>query len=166
MTPPDDEIAWIFEAHGKALLLYARQWVDAASAEDVVQKAFTQMLTSGKRPAEPRAWLFRCVRNEAISEWRSNQRRIRRQRAVAKDRGEWFIPGDEDRIDASLAQVALETLPPIQREVVTLRLWSGLTLAEIASVIGIGVSSVHGHYRDALVALRAKLEMPCRKSND
>src|SRR5436309_15644873 len=98
----DAAVADMFEAHGPALLLYARQWVDAAAAEDVVQRVFVRLLASGRLPADARTWLFRCVRNEAISAWRTDQRRGRRERTVASADGEagaaWFVPRPEDRI--------------------------------------------------------------------
>jgi RNA polymerase sigma factor (sigma-70 family) len=158
-------VADMFEAHGPALLLYARQWVDAGGAEDAVQRVFVRLLASGRVPADARTWLFRCVRNEAISAWRSEQRRGRRERNASAARGEseaaWFVPGPEDRIDAAAAQAALAALPAEQREIVTLRIWSDLTLAEIGRVTGLPVSTVHHHYNTALKALRQRLESPC-----
>jgi RNA polymerase sigma factor (sigma-70 family) len=156
------ELARVFDAHAAALLLYARQWVDAAEAEDVVQCVFLRLVAGGRVPAEePRTWLFRCVRNEAVSAARSARRRERRHRAVGGEA--WFVPRPEDVIDAKTAEEALRTLPLQQREVVTLRIWSGLTLAEIAAVMGIAVSTLHGQYNAALTALRKRLENPCPK---
>src|SRR4051794_32593736 len=117
MTPPaDDTVAEMYAAHGRALLLYARQWVDAAAAEDVVQRVFVRMLTGGRLPAEPRTWLFRCVRNEAVSAWRSDRRRGRRERAAVGGEDGWFVTRADDRIDARAAQAALEGLPADLRE--------------------------------------------------
>lgn len=117
------ELAGVFDAHAAALLLYARQWVDAAEAEDVVQRVFLRLVAGGRLPEEPRTWLFRCVRNEAVSAARSGKRRARRHRDI---RGEsWFVPRPDDVIDARTAEDALRTLPEPQREVVMLRIWSG-----------------------------------------
>jgi RNA polymerase sigma-70 factor (ECF subfamily) len=102
------------------------------------------------------------VRNAAISAWRSSRRRDRREQATAQQSTAWFVPRPEDRLDAQTAQQALAQLPPIQREILTLRIWSGLTLAQIAEVTGLVVSAVHGHYRTALAAMRERLEQSCR----
>lgn len=167
MTNPtaDDAVADMFTAHGPALALYARQWVDAAAAEDVVQRVFARLVASlaggGRLPDEPRTWLFRCVRNEAVSAWRADRRRGRRERDAGAAAGRWFVSRPEDRVDAAAAEAALAALPPVQREVVTLRIWSGLTLAQTAAVTGLAVSSVHHHYAAALAALRSRLESPC-----
>ncbi|HEY2588926.1 MAG TPA: sigma-70 family RNA polymerase sigma factor [Tepidisphaeraceae bacterium] len=164
-TPVDVRIRELFVAHGPALLLYARQWLDRAAAQDVVQDVFVRLIAGGRLPAEPRTWLFRCVRNAAISACRSQGRRGRReQRAgrAAAAAGGWFVPRVDDRIDAEAAQEALASLSPGQREVVTLRIWSGLTLAQVAEVTGMPVSTVHDQYRAALKAVRERLEQPCR----
>src|SRR5437763_9540367 len=140
MQPPAHaSIRELFEAHADALLLYARQWLGAARAEDVVQDVFLRLLAGGRLPSEPRTWLFRCVRNAAISAWRSDRRRGRREQAAGRGRADWFVPRPEDRIDAEAAQEALRALSAVQREVVTLRIWSGLTLAEIGQVTGLVV---------------------------
>lgn len=173
MTPADgDPVADMFDAHAAALLLYARQWVAAAAAEDVVQRVFVRLVAGGRLPAEPRTWLFRCVRNEAIAAWRSDRRRDCRERAAAASRraasaGQpgWFVARPDDRLDAATAQAALETLPADQREAVVLRLWSGLTLKEIAAVTGCGVTTAHDRYHAALAALRLRLEHPCERTN-
>jgi RNA polymerase sigma factor (sigma-70 family) len=166
MKPPGDaEVAKLFDAHGRALLLYARQWVGPAEAEDVLQRVFVRLLAGGRMPADPRPWLFRCVRNEAIALWRSRRRRSRREQAAASGPSNWFAPRPEDPLDAAAAQAALEGLPADQREVVTLRLWSGLTLTEIAAVTGVAVSTAQRRYVAALDALRERLEKPCKTQN-
>jgi RNA polymerase sigma-70 factor (ECF subfamily) len=161
--PAGDAVADMFNAHAPALVLYARQWVGPAAAEDVVQRVFARLLAAGRLPDDPRTWLFRCVRNDAISAWRADRRRGRRERdaGAAAGGGGWFVPRPEDRIDAAAAEAALAALPAVQREVVTLRIWSGLTLAQTAAVTGLAVSSVHYHYAAALAALRNRLESPC-----
>src|SRR5438105_14513399 len=155
MQPPARaSIRELFEAHAGALLLYARQWLDAPQAEDAVQEVFLRLLSAGRLPAEPRTWLFRCVRNAAISAWRTDRRRQSREQAAGNGRADWFVPRLEDRIDAEAAQEALRSLPAVQSEVVTLRIWSGLTLAEIGQVTGLVVSAVHHQYRAGLCAMR------------
>ena len=163
--PADDTVADLFTAHAPALLLYARQWVDAGTAEDAVQRVFVRMLAGNRLPAEARAWLFRCVRNEAISAARSTRRRGRREMVFSAAAPPWFIARPEDGIDARAAQEALAALPPAQREIITLRIWSGLTLAETASITGLATSTVHEQYRAALKALRLRLESSCPNRN-
>jgi RNA polymerase sigma-70 factor (ECF subfamily) len=158
-----------FDAYGAALVLYARQWLDRSAAEDVVQEVFVRLMgqSARHRPANVRAWLYRATRNAAIGAARSLWRRGRRERDVARDHAEWFQPHPEDPIDARAAQAALQSLPAAQREIILLRLWSGMTLAEIADVTGGAVTTVHDHYRKGLAGVRQVMEsrsQPC--SND
>lgn len=84
---------------------------------------------------------------------------------VAIDAQAWFKSHPHDRLDAAEAQSAVQGLPAELREVVTLRLWSGLTLSEIADVTGVVTSTVHKRYEAAIESLRQILEKPCRTQN-
>lgn len=157
--------AW-FEAHSAQLVLYARQFLDPAAAEDVVHDAFVSLMGLSRDPDDARAWLFRTVRNAAISRKRSWWRRTRRERAAGATRAELFEPRSDDLIDARLAERALSQLPPEQREVVVLRIWVQMTLAEISSLVGVGVSTVHERYGQAMAALKREMEKSiCRTKN-
>jgi RNA polymerase sigma-70 factor (ECF subfamily) len=158
----DDDVGRLFDAHFAALVLYARQWFGAATADDVVQRVFVRLLRGGKLPNQPRSWLFRCVRNEAMAVWRAELRRGRREQAVALSAGEWFEGKPDDLLSADEAQRALESLSSELREVVTLRLWGDLTLSEIAEITEVAVSTVHNRYTAAIELLREKLEIPCK----
>ncbi len=159
-----DNVGRIFDAHARALVLYARQWLDDGGARDAVQEAFVRLLRREDSPPNMLAWLYRTVRSAAIDSLRSEQRRQRREREVAAQRSMWFEPRPENAIDAAAAQTALATVPEKQREVVVLRLWSGLTLAEIAEACEASVSTIFGRYRAGLAAVRKRLEQtstPC-----
>jgi RNA polymerase sigma-70 factor (ECF subfamily) len=151
----------LFQSLAPTLVLYARQWV-ASSAEDVVHDVFVrliEMTQSKKRlPDDPRAWLFRAVRNAAISALRSGSRRKRREGAIADASPRWFEPRVDDLIDAGEAQRVLETLSPDLREVVVLRIWGGLGFSQIADVSSVSVSTAFDRYSKALNAMKSKLE--------
>jgi RNA polymerase sigma-70 factor (ECF subfamily) len=156
-------LADCFEAHAAALVLYARQWVaDRARAEDVVQEVFVRMSAQPVAPGNAKAWLYASVRNAAIDESRSSIRRKRREESAATARREQcFERRPSDLIDAEAVEQALATLPPRQREVVTLRIWSEMTLGQIAGITGIATSTVHDEYRRGLERIRAAMEKPC-----
>lgn len=155
----------LFDAHGARLVLYARQWLDRSEAEDVVQDAFISLLTAHQQPEHAKAWLYKAVRNAAISAVRSGGRRRTRERFIALARGELFEHKVVDLIDAAAAEKALATLPHTQREIVVLRIWGQMTLSQVAETVGLAVSSVHDAYRSALSALRQAMEKPCRNTN-
>ena len=165
MTDPAKLALW-FEAHAAALVLYARQWVgDRGRAEDVVQEVFVRLASQRAEPPNVKAWLHASVRHAAIDEARSASRRRHREQTVARTRsGDWFDARSDDLLDAEAAQRGLERLPPRQREVVLLRVWSGMTLAEVSQVTGLPVSTAHDEYRRGLDALRRMMEPPCPTS--
>jgi RNA polymerase sigma factor (sigma-70 family) len=144
------------------LTLYARQWLDAASAEDVVQEALTALLVQRPPPDDPIAWMYRAVRNGAIDHARATSRRRQRERAVAERRGEWFEPRPDSAIDARAAEAALAQLSERDREIVILRIWGEMGLVQIAQIVQLSVSTVHGRYVAALSQMRNALEKPCR----
>ncbi|HEY2589424.1 MAG TPA: RNA polymerase sigma factor [Tepidisphaeraceae bacterium] len=159
MTDDADLTRW-FEAHAAALVLYARQWLGRGGAEDAVQEVFVRLLLQPARPRNVKAWLYRAVRNEAISVWRSSRRREHRER-VSAPAEVWFEPHDAEGIDAEAVTNALAKLPPAEREIVVLRVWGGLTLQEVSNLVASSVSTVHLHYRSALAKIRERLGVPC-----
>ena len=156
-----------FDAHAAALVLYARQWLrDPSQAEDVVHDVFVRLIAQPRAPEDPAAWLFRAVRNAAISASRSVFRRRRREARVGGWQREWFEHRVDDLIDANDAQIALELLDTTAREIVVLRLWAGLGFQQIAELTGCSVSTAFERYRQALRAMRQQLETGrCRSTN-
>src|SRR2546425_1230191 len=109
---PANLAAW-FDAHAAAMVLYARNWLDAAGAEDVVQDVFIRLMALPQPPASVKAWLYVATRNAAIGAARSSPRRQRRERTIAGLAGERLFERDPaDPIDAADAEAALARLPP------------------------------------------------------
>ncbi|MCA9234518.1 MAG: sigma-70 family RNA polymerase sigma factor, partial [Planctomycetales bacterium] len=150
------ELSQLLAAHGAALALFARQ--RCSSPEDVVQEAFVALARQSPPPDDPVAWLYRTVRNGAASAARAAGRRRRRETEAGALRSNWFEPADENVLDAQLATAALAALPLEERETVVLRLWSGLTFAQIAELANSSTSTVHRRYETALAALRGRLQ--------
>jgi RNA polymerase sigma-70 factor (ECF subfamily) len=151
-----------FDAHAPRLALYARQWLDRAAAEDVVQDVFLRLISRPTDLIHERAWLFTAVRNAALGEQRSLQRRHRREQSTAA-RSDWFESQPGDLIDAAAAQQVLADLPEEQREVILLRIWGGLTLSEISKVMSLPVSTLFSRYRAGLAEIRKTMELSCKK---
>ena len=156
MSP--EQLAEWYEAYGAELLLFARQLTDAQQADDIVQEAFIKLLGEGRPPDNARAWLYRVVRNEAVS----FMRRLRLKRRVSERLGgaaePCFESRGEDLIDAQTVQSLLETLAKPQREIVVLRIWGQMTLQETAGIVHKPVSTVHHLYQKALEKMRQTLE--------
>ena len=150
-----DEVRVLYDRHGAALLAYARSFVeDAAIAEDVVHQVFVKLL-QGKTavPDAPLGYLYRAVRNAAL-----NARRNGRRQTLLDEKNAWFAHRGGDREAGMALQAALLELPEGQREVVMMRVWSGMTLEEIADASGVSLNTVASRYRYALGKLRERLQ--------
>jgi RNA polymerase sigma-70 factor (ECF subfamily) len=153
----------LFDRYAAALELFARQWCDCP--EDVVQEALIELVGQARAPDDAAAWLYRVVRNKAITAWRSSQRRRRHETAAVGNRPAVFERSAADRIDAGVAAAALESLSIELREVVVARIWGGLTFQQIGQLVGVSDSAAHRRYESGLLALRQKLRVPCPKND-
>lgn len=154
------ELAALIDRHSPALVLFARQRCD--SPEDVVQEAFCALAAQHSPPTDPAAWLFRTVRNRSLDVGKADRRRKRREAAVSA--GAWFTEPRAHALEAAEAVDALKALPDELREVIVLRLWSDLTLEQVAAAVGCSVSTVHRRYEAGLSALRERLGESCPKT--
>lgn len=160
----ESDFAALFRRYSKAVYNYAfRATASWSQAEDITQTVFA---TLWRRASEGRIdplqkdsalpvllWL---TRNEILNSARSRQRRVRLVERITEQRqgtsdnvSQWF---DQE---AGMARVrgVLDRLPPTQRAVVELVVWSGLDLGECAAVLGIPVGTV----KSRLSRARAKL---------
>lgn len=157
VTP--SQLAELVDQHAAVLAMLARTRCD--SPDDVVQEAFIALAAAEPPPAEPRAWLFSAVRRRAISAARSAARRRKHESQAAQPSTTWFTTSVDNRLDAQAVTSKLIELPAAEREIVVLRLWSGLTFREIADVVESSSSSVQRTYEAALQKLRQSLSKPC-----
>ena len=153
-------LSGLFEENARSLLVYARALVaDEGLAEDSVQQAFVGLARSGLEKAEnPRAYLYGAVRNALLNLLRDEKRRERTWQEACREKT-WAVfvePSEKaDRVEALNA--ALAELPPSEREVVLLKVWGELTLAEVATTLSIPEGTAATRYRTALTRLREKL---------
>jgi RNA polymerase sigma-70 factor (ECF subfamily) len=164
--PPIDSaaLAHLFDRHAPGLVLYARQWLTAALAEDVVQDVFLRLAAAAQAPENPRAWLLTCTRNAAFDAMKTARRRQARDAAAGKERAALVAPGPEDAVASADVHAALAGLAAEDREILTLRLWAEATFAEIAALTGLSISTVHQRYGAALRQLKMNWESPCRSA--
>ncbi len=117
-----------------------------------------------KYPQKFKVWLFRIALNVYRSQFR--RRLIWFLPFETEDDNPWEPssndpPPDEKAVateTACIVSEAVRQLPSQQRTVVTLRVWSGLSYAEIARVIDCRESTVRSHMFHALVTMKEFLE--------
>ncbi len=162
--PPADAWKACYRELAPKLLLFARQWCsEAADAEDVVQTAFVKFWKRQPNAGrEHYPLLFAAVRSTALDLIRGTERRARREAepavTVLREDATFFDCTVEQREDAALIENALRGLPAEQREVLVLRVWGGLTFAEIAATLDASINTVAARHRYALEALRRQLK--------
>ena len=147
---------WLVE-HGPKFLLFARQQTRfEADAQDLVQEAVVECWRRQAIGAPPAAGLvFATIRRRAIDLGRSEDRRAGREARAARESPDgWFDVGVEDRERSQIVQSAMNQLPEIYREVLTLKVWGELTFAEIALALEIPANTAASRYRYGLVELR------------
>jgi RNA polymerase sigma factor (sigma-70 family) len=150
----------LLDEHGGALALYAAQWSDAS--DDCVQEALIELARQPALPSNVVAWLYRVVRNRAISDFRAARRRSRREELASRLRPRTDMV---DRADAALESnewaAALDALDENLRETIVARIWGGLGFEEIAALAGCSTSTAHRRYEAGLIALRERLGIAC-----
>lgn len=154
-------IARWFEQYARPLVLYARQWIGGACAEDLVQDVFTRLMRQTNHPDDVQAWLYRSTRNAAIDQLRVRRRRRARETQSAQHCEAWFETRPADLIDADTVCRQLEALPNDLREIVVLRIWAQLTFAQIGEIVGVSPATAMRRYENALQQIRQRLEKSC-----
>jgi RNA polymerase sigma-70 factor, ECF subfamily len=144
-------------AHASSLLLFARQQARCeADAQDLVQEAVVeawQRLADDGPPPLP--LVFATIKRRAVDWARKQDRRAGREATLIEENAVcWFDSGVEDRERDQLIQSAMRQLSIDQREVVTLKVWGGLTFAEIAQALEIPANTAASRYRYGIEELR------------
>ena len=155
---------WLAE-HGPRLLQFARGWAPGLhDAEDLVQEAVLRLwsVQQDKGCAPPDLPLaFSTIRFCGLNRHRTETRRRKREDAIVylNDFTDvWLDPALEDDEEALLLRSAVERLSPKLREVVTMKVWGGLTFAEISEVLAISPNTAASRYRYALETLAQDLK--------
>ena len=138
---------------------------DGALADELFQDVW-QKLIGARATWTPDAafatWLYRIAHNRLADHWRALQHRPpapedadeRTARVPDPDTPERQLSEFEQR---RTLQLALDELPPEQREVILLRLEQELTLEQIGEMTGVGRETVKSRLRYAMDKLRARL---------
>jgi RNA polymerase sigma-70 factor (ECF subfamily) len=134
----------LFTSYATEVFAFALRRASRAEAEDVVSETF---LVAWRRldavPDHALPWLLGVARRVL-----ANRRRADARQAAMRSRlgqGQPDPDGEPESADpeASAVLVALATLPPAERDAITLLAWEGLTPAEAAIVLGCSRATVY-----------------------
>jgi RNA polymerase sigma-70 factor (ECF subfamily) len=135
---------------------------DRETAEDLTSTAFLKALnkidTLDIAKGSFSTWLYSIARNTVIDHYRSHARNAREGEDV------FDLSGDDrtaEALDArhslGTVQAYLEKLSPLQREIVTLRVWEERSYKEIAEIVGGSEDSVKMSFSRTIRKLREDL---------
>jgi RNA polymerase sigma factor (sigma-70 family) len=158
-----EEFAVFYEASRDDCLRAVAAWtLDRAAAEDLVAEAFARAWASWRRVRvhpSPRAWVVRTALNASISAWRRYRRE--QERSAADGFAAETLSVDPAELDADLL-AALRRLPERQRQVLALRVFLDLDVAQTAAMLRIAEGTVNAHLSRALAHLRDELTLTTR----
>jgi RNA polymerase sigma-70 factor (ECF subfamily) len=124
-----------FRAHAARVLGYLLHRTDPQTAQDVLQEVFvTAFGKADQVPDPPLGWLFGTARRLLANRLRSLHRQDQLVARLMADVGQESDP-DSYELKQAFA-LTLATLPPADREVLTLTGWYGLTPLQAAEAIG------------------------------
>lgn len=149
----------VFDAEESPLLRYAHGLVgQRETAEDIVQDAFLKLHAHWDEVIHPRAWLFRCIRNLALSHLRDHKR----ETPMDPDR-EWESAApDPEQVLGKLEaigtlQLLVAELHEDDRALIALKYHDGLKYDQISQRTGLSVGNVGYKLHHALKNLADSL---------
>lgn len=133
-----------------------------AFAEEVTQEAYLQIWQTAARfePAKGSAlsWLMTLAHRRAVDRVRSTEAFSRRDTVYHQESStvehDVTAAAVETSMEAKRVRLALESLSPVQRQVLELAYFEGHTHAEVAAMIGVPVGTAKTRIRDGLIRLR------------
>jgi RNA polymerase sigma-70 factor, ECF subfamily len=166
-----DALAELYDRHARALYSFALHIVgENAEAEDVVQEVFSQAWAQAPRYEARRgavvAWLLTMTRSRAIDRLRARRARPDSEVAGESQLRDLIDPSEPQdlglliREQVNRLRGALQGLPALQRVVVQMAYFEGLTQSEIAERLGEPLGTVKTRVRLALLKLREVLAEP------
>jgi RNA polymerase sigma-70 factor (ECF subfamily) len=171
MAGVHDALAVLFERHHRLVFSIALKIVrDRGEAEDVMQNVFLEIFRSVAQfdPAKGtlKVWLLQYAYHRAINRKQHlNARSFCTQQSIEELAP--FLPDGGSTLDRyapgelnQLMQQGLATLGKVQKQVIELVSYEGLSMKEIADKTGDSLSNVRHHYYRGLQQLRSFITQP------
>jgi len=159
-----EAFAQLYEEHFDRIYRYITLRIgDEMEAEDLTQQVFLNALrsiSSFRWKGIPfSAWLFRIARNQAVDYLRKKKRTAAPLDESLASSGDSPQLAAERKLDIERLLSATKQLTEAQREVISLRFTSELSIAQVAEVMGKSQGAVKALQHSAIVALRKALSV-------
>ena len=175
MADQDQRISQVVDRERARLLNFIRRRVpDPRDAEDILQDVFSELVEANRllMPIDHiTGWLFRVARNRIIDLFRKKKTVNFTDAAIEDEDDELLqfedlLPSPDAGPDALYArsvllaafELAVDELPPEQREVFVAHEIEGLSFKEIAARSGVGMNTLLSRKRYAVLHLRERLQ--------
>lgn len=161
----DDEIREFLDCdYERVVRVVAAVCGDRSRAEDAVQESLIEAWGSGRVVENMSRWVTVAAINRARSRWRSRSAEQRAFDRLASHRGP-TENAEPSTFDANLAY-ALNSLPPVQRQVVALHYLMDMSVVEVAQCLDIAEGTVKSHLHRGRSALRAAIEVAAIREDE
>ena len=161
----EEAFAMLYEEHFDKIYRYVALKIgDQTEAEDLTQQVFLkalQSISSFKWKGIPfSAWLFRIAHNQVVDYFRKKKRYATSPLDESLV-GSGIDPqlATERKLDIEQILSATKRLTDAQREVISLRFASELSVAQVAKIMGKSQGAVKALQHSAIVALRKTLSV-------
>jgi RNA polymerase sigma-70 factor (ECF subfamily) len=163
-----ESLGALYARHAPLVFGIARQTLDGAAAEDIVQDVFLAVwqgaATFDAARGAFRPWLLQIAHNRVLNELRRRSRKPLPGTGTDSDRLEALPdPGPEPSAEIwrefrrSAVREALKQLPPPQRQALGLAFFEDLTHEQVAAVLNLRLGTAKTRIRAGLQRLRAQL---------
>ncbi|MDF1618191.1 RNA polymerase sigma factor [Petrocella sp. FN5] len=126
---------------------------------DLIQETYVKVLSAAhlyKPMGKPLAWLFTITKNLYLSQLRKDKRIVYMEDQQLSNNSRFsYITDPEDKM---VLETALQHLTDEESQIVLLHAVTGMKHKEIASNLGLGLSTTLSKYHRAIKKLRSQLE--------
>lgn len=153
-----NKIERLFKNNWDALCMFSLHFVgDMDTAEDVVMDCFLKLserIGHGDEILTPKHYLYQMVRNGSLDKAKYLGQTV--QLTEASRTSEDFDDVSERSVREARLWTAIDSLPPVRREVLLMSKRDGMHNDEISQTLGISVKTVEAHLYKAYKTLRGK----------
>lgn len=153
-----NKIERLFKDNWDALCIFSLHFVgDMDTAEDVVMDCFLKLserIEHGDEILTPKHYLYQMVRNGSLDKARHVGQTV--QLTETSRTSEDLGDVSERSVREARLWTAIDSLPPVRREVLLMSKRDGMHNDEISQTLGISVKTVEAHLYKAYKTLRGK----------